>query len=575
MKFIDLNAIDIFRYEYKRRKNLKTGSSLQLSELIDKNEFDRAFVLGKRILQESPDARVWESLLRLYVLRGEEDNRILPFLRSVIKKVPITALGSFLPQLCYQIRSAISIQLYTEAKALIELWAKISEILGDGKLTERLKGYLDYLSGVESIRHRDLEKAQSSLMSSHSHFLKFGLEAEVKVSRILSSSIQSLNIIINITNYGGLKEVRDVLKNQLSEIEKSFGRPPYFFDVREIEDRHDCFLPENELMQFIWDYSDNVSAALELRKGVFKLSGFDGWKDRLKGEKLNVWIPYLDALEAFLREFDKSIFMTGHMNIDTIQLKEQKRLLRFLRPKDVLVADMGDMASNVNLTTQAVERISRILERLEEKEASIKKAIPDPDSQILKYTDKQSFKTKAKGKLAGEKYQIFISHKNGVGVKNLPISKKKTEEYLDNKSSFEIFIYNRTVYKKVSVKEKGKTKRSLVMTNLDDNVFQLLLSFLIYKDRSLYALPLYHKAWEGSPLHKTTTTLAIEIMDDLKQGISQLRKSFKDVEGFEIPRGAGNRDRRRGCTYSLKGNLKFCLILEESELSKYIFQEGG
>lgn len=355
---------------------MKTDSSLQLSELIDKNEFDRAFVLGKKILQESPDARAWESLLKLYVLKGEEDNRILPFLKSSIKKVSATTLESFLPQLCFQIRSSISIQLYRETRALIELWAEISEILGDGKLTERLKGYLDYLSGVESIRRHDLEKAQSSLMSSHSHFLKFGLEAEVKVSRILSSSIRSLNIIINITNYGGLKEVRDVLKNQLSEIEKNFGRPPYFFDVREIEDRHDCFDPENELMQFIWDYIDNVSAALELRKGVFKLSGFEGWKDRLKGEKLNVWIPYLDALEGFLREFDKSIVMTGHMDIDTIQLKEQKRLLRFLKPKDVLVADMGDLASNVNITTQAVERISRILERFEEKEASIKKAKP-------------------------------------------------------------------------------------------------------------------------------------------------------------------------------------------------------
>lgn len=233
-----------------------------------------------------------------------------------------------------------------------------------------------------------------------------------------------------------------------------------------------------------------------------------------------------------------------------------------------LKSDLSDFVDSVRTACGKYHAEVRLTEEILKKVSSL-------ENRIAKFMKPElPIRAVVSGKEEKAEYVIFLSHSSGVGaVRDEKTEKAIQKDYLNKKEGYDIFIYGRTVYKKIKIKSGDRTEQNIVSVDLDENVFNLLLIFLIYKDKPIFALPLYHKACEGSREHKSEAISAVQIMDDLKQAVSQLRLSFEDVEGFDIPRARGKRDRRGG-TYFLRGKFKFCAIVEKTLLNNYILPEG-
>ncbi len=159
-------------------------------------------------------------------------------------------------------------------------------------------------------------------------------------------------------------------------------------------------------------------------------------------------------------------------------------------------------------------------------------------------------------------YILYLSNSSGIGIdQQSELTRKIIEEYLENKKTYGIFIYQMNVVKKIKTRKEVRIES----IELDQTVLNLLVLFLKYKDKRLLYLKLYHKAWEGSAHHNYKIVDSDEIIDNLKGAVSSLRAKFMDVEGFCIPKA-------RGGGYVCKGNFKFCLILDKSNDEMYTLE---
>jgi uncharacterized protein YjbI with pentapeptide repeats len=169
---------------------------------------------------------------------------------------------------------------------------------------------------------------------------------------------------------------------------------------------------------------------------------------------------------------------------------------------------------------------------------------------------------KAGPSIEGLEYAVYVPNPTGIGTERRPEKEKRiSTKYLNDSDAYDILVYHMNVKKKV-----GIDKKEFESIELDRSLLNLLVLFLKYKDRPLPYLKLYHKAWEGSAHYNYKANDPLEVMDNLKGAVHQLRTAFNNVDGFHIPKA-------RGGTYTCKGKFKFCLILDRHFDETYTLEE--
>jgi len=155
---------------------------------------------------------------------------------------------------------------------------------------------------------------------------------------------------------------------------------------------------------------------------------------------------------------------------------------------------------------------------------------------------------------------VYLSRKSGFGVQKILVDEDELHsEYLSNKKIYDIIVYNQNVEIKSVVKIDGVEKIHFKSTELYANILHLLILFLKYKDENLPFLNLYHSAWQGGAEYKADVTDSDDIIDDVKTGVSSLRKYLKKVKNFVIPNA-----KKKTKAYVCKGEFQFCLVLKSS-----------
>lgn len=380
-------------------------------------------------------------------------------------------------------------------------------------------------------------------------------------TELLASCIMTAEIALNLDI---LKKANEKRK-YLDKLKDKFPAFHVFFNVQMF-----CLFSLLNTLISTWGNLLNKDGKEALSPNKFKLyeSDLDFEKCRyvLLTLGFNKAKQVLDALENFIlliKHYDRNKKWEDLTSEEIIELFG--------------ILNAGSMRASKSYIGFAVKGI----EELKQKQSEIEKLVSKKMKKEFRIV-KSGGEGEAKGEKAElrpepkekkEAYLVFLSRPSGIGT----VKKERTEisiqkNYLNKKEKYDIFIYGRTVYKKIKIRIETKIEQNMVTVDLDENVFNLLLIFLIYKDKPIFALPLYHKACEGSREHKSEVISAVQIMDDLKQAVSQLRLSFEEVKDFDIPRARGKRDRRGG-TYFLRGKFKFCAIIEKSSLNNYIFQE--
>lgn len=159
----------------------------------------------------------------------------------------------------------------------------------------------------------------------------------------------------------------------------------------------------------------------------------------------------------------------------------------------------------------------------------------------------------------------YLSNKSGYGAEKVSgIEGELIKQYLYNKKRYSIIIYRQNIV----IKDTGG-KDNFKHIDLDEGVLNILILLLKYKDKKIPYLSLYKIAWKNS-IHrhdiKPDLEITAEIMNSLKNAISDLRGAFKEVDNFVIPHA-------RGGGYICKGSFKFCLILDKINDDFYTLEE--
>ncbi|MFH2059396.1 MAG: hypothetical protein ABIJ59_10910 [Pseudomonadota bacterium] len=159
-----------------------------------------------------------------------------------------------------------------------------------------------------------------------------------------------------------------------------------------------------------------------------------------------------------------------------------------------------------------------------------------------------------------KRFVVYMNRSSGFGVEKILVAEDDLHShYLLNKNEYDIIVYQHNVeIKSVAIKD-GTGEIQFRSIELYANIFHLLILFLKYKDEFLPYLALYHCAWKGGAEYKANVTDSDDIIDDLKTGVSSLRKRLKSIENFIIPNA-----KKTTNAYICKGGFKFCLILRHS-----------
>lgn len=190
--------------------------------------------------------------------------------------------------------------------------------------------------------------------------------------------------------------------------------------------------------------------------------------------------------------------------------------------------------------------------------------VHDTESQIENQPIKSSVSVAPEEDVDEKYFIVYMNRGSGFGAKRYIVSEDDLHsKFLYNKEKFDIIIYQHNVELK-SVENK---KIPFIPINLYSNILSLLILFLKHKDEPLPYLPLYHCAWKDGADYKKDVTDFADIIDDLKTGVSSLRKKLETVENFIIPPA-----RRKANVYVCKGGFKFCLILKNSMDQKHNLQ---
>lgn len=157
-----------------------------------------------------------------------------------------------------------------------------------------------------------------------------------------------------------------------------------------------------------------------------------------------------------------------------------------------------------------------------------------------------------------KRYIAYLSNPP-IGTKRKIISENEFEsDYLQQIDDYDVFVYHRSVIKKVKKRSFGGWEDRTPNIELDENTFRLLVLFLKYKDINLPYWEIYNKAWQGSAYHAADAESNHAcMMNSLKNAVSKLRGIFEDVKEFKIPHA-------RGGGYTCQGDFKFCVIQNES-----------
>ncbi|MDD5670241.1 MAG: hypothetical protein PHN49_01240 [Candidatus Omnitrophica bacterium] len=193
----------------------------------------------------------------------------------------------------------------------------------------------------------------------------------------------------------------------------------------------------------------------------------------------------------------------------------------------------------------------------------ILKKVSSLENRIEKF-----MKPQAKGKaIVKEKeddlegYVIYLSKDKGIGTETFDASKSRVEkDYLENKEAYDIFVYTRSTYSKRRDAKSGKHK--LMLVELDQRMYVLLVLFLKHKDSCLDVYALHKKAWDHVPKDYDGRPDYKKTMEYLKSTISGM-KSKIDVDALEIKKF------RNSEGYICTGNFKFCAIIDKSQSKKF------
>lgn len=165
-------------------------------------------------------------------------------------------------------------------------------------------------------------------------------------------------------------------------------------------------------------------------------------------------------------------------------------------------------------------------------------------------------------------YFVYVPRESGFGTEKVLVSENDLHsQYLSNKEQYDIVIYQLNVEIKSDKIKDGIEKREFVSIELYSNILSLLILFLKYKDDPLPFLKLYHCSWKDSADYKGQAKSSEDIIDNLKAGVSSLRKNLKPLNNFFIPSAKRNAD-----VYVCKGEFKFCLILSKSMNQRYTLE---
>lgn len=224
-----------------------------------------------------------------------------------------------------------------------------------------------------------------------------------------------------------------------------------------------------------------------------------------------------------------------------------------IKGKDTISED--ELRKKISIVPAGLNLTSTLQNKLENVLAEILPSMVDGGVEQLK--NKETSKTKNKnsnGDSEIECFTVYVSSSSGFGAKRSLVAKDDLHShYMLNKKEYDIIVYQNSV----EIKTAGNNE--LESIELYSNILNLLILFLKYKDESLSFLELYHCAWKGGAEYKATATDSDVIMDDLKTGVSSLRKHLKIVKNFIIPNA-----KKKTNVYVCKGGFKFCLILKRS-----------
>lgn len=166
-------------------------------------------------------------------------------------------------------------------------------------------------------------------------------------------------------------------------------------------------------------------------------------------------------------------------------------------------------------------------------------------------------------------FVVYLARSSGLGTDRFLVNEEELHsKFLSNKEEYDIVVYQQnTEVKSANVKDSAE---EIIFESIElySNILNLFILFLKYKDEPLPFLELYHCVWKDSAEYESDATEPDSIIDDLKTGVSSLRKKLEIVKNFKIPNAKRNEK-----SYVCRGNFKFCLVLKKSTDQKYTLEE--
>lgn len=279
--------------------------------------------------------------------------------------------------------------------------------------------------------------------------------------------------------------------------------------------------------------------------------GIDFW---MKGKKEGAEKSFRDSFDVLSRAYERN----KHEAMPSLIEHLLSELRRGNKPPD--------MDSQLKFINEWQEKHKKEEGEEKEKPAELGKELLSKVSSIESSIEKLMKpevikKVAAKKEEEKEEYVVFLPRPKG--IKAIIDKKTKTEnqvhrKYSTRREKFDIFIYEQNVYKKVI--DEGKPK--MISLNPSISFRGLLILFLKYKDVALPYVELYHKAFCGTTEHNTKAEEPGDVMNTLKNAVNELKREFKYIKAFDIPRA-------KNSTYKCEGDFDFCLILKRPTNGHY------
>lgn len=168
-----------------------------------------------------------------------------------------------------------------------------------------------------------------------------------------------------------------------------------------------------------------------------------------------------------------------------------------------------------------------------------------------------------------KEFTLYLSRENGFGSKRVLVDEEKLHsKYLSDKTIFDIVIYKENVEIKSRQPYKNSDEFGFLPIEMHAYITKLLILFLKFKNDPITALNLYHCAWKESPQYNSGFSDHADVIEEVKSGVSILRKKMEPLANFIIPAASRNSN-----TYVCKGDFKFCLVHSADRDPLYTLRE--